>query len=306
MSRLIQLVILSGKGGTGKTTVTAAFAHLAATSAQPVPAVLVDADVDASNLELVLDPTIQESHDFWGSHVAVIDPLLCGGCGTCDQVCRFDALLAPESPKGHETAYTIDVIACEGCAACVYQCPQEAIHMQPQLAGHWYRSHCRYGPLFHAALRPAQESSGKLVTTVREQARQWALDDGYRLVLLDGPPGIGCPAISAATGTDLALVVTEPTVAGIHDLQRVLQTTSHFNLPTWVCVNKADLYPAGTAGIERHCRDQNIKVMGLIPFDLSVTEAMVQGQPVTSWRPNSPAATALGSLWAHMLAAIKS
>ena len=172
-----QLVILSGKGGTGKTSVAAAFAHLAAEGEPAVRAVLADADVDAANLELVLDPRPLEMHEFIGGSVAVIDPALCQGCGTCYDVCRFDAVLPPTD--GRE-AYAVDPIACEGCAACVYQCPEEAIRMVPQLAGHWFRSDSRYGPLFHAALRPAQENSGKLVTLVKQQARLLALDEGYR------------------------------------------------------------------------------------------------------------------------------
>jgi MinD superfamily P-loop ATPase len=273
---------------------------LAATGAQPVRAVLADVDVDAANLELVLGPTIRETHHFWGGQLAVIDPLLCSGCGICAQTCRFDAIRPPGVESIHETAYAVDPFACDGCAACVYQCPQEAMHMQPQLAGQWFRSDSWLGTLFHARLRPAQESSGKLVTTVREHARQWALEGGHELVILDGPPGIGCPAISAATGTDLALIVAEPTAAGLHDLERVLQTTSHFGLPTWVCINKVDLHPAGTARIEDACRGRGIEIAGTIPFDLSVTEAMVQGLPVTAYRPDSPAAVSLRALWAHI------
>jgi MinD superfamily P-loop ATPase len=289
-----QLVILSGKGGTGKTSVAAAFAHLAAESATPVHAVLADADVDAANLELVLSPRPVEAHEFIGGAVAVIDEALCQGCGNCYDVCRFEAVL---QPAGGCTAYAVDPTACEGCAACVYQCPEDAIRMEPQLAGHWFRSDSRYGPLFHASLRPAQENSGKLVTLVKQQARLLALDGDYNTVLVDGPPGIGCPVISAASGADLALIVAEPTAAGIHDMARVLETTTHFRVANLVCINKADIYPEGTAQIEAYCRAEGIEVIGRIPFDAAVTDAMVRGEPVTAFRPESPAAVALAAAW---------
>jgi MinD superfamily P-loop ATPase len=296
-----QLVILSGKGGTGKTSVAAAFAHLAAEGDPPERAVLADADVDAANLELVLDPQPLERHEFIGGPVAVIDAELCQGCGICYDVCRFDAVvLAP----GEHKAYAVDPIACEGCATCVYQCPEAAIHMAPQLAGHWFRSDSRYGPLFHAALRPAQENSGKLVTLVKQQARLLALDGGYDAVIVDGPPGIGCPVISAASGADLALIVAEPTAAGIHDMERVLATTAHFRVRALVCINKADIYLAGTAQIEAYCRKRGIEVVGHIPFDTTVTEAMVQGQPVTAFDPLAPASQALVAVWQRIAARI--
>jgi MinD superfamily P-loop ATPase len=286
-----QLVILSGKGGTGKTSVTAAFAHLASQGEHPIQAVLADADVDAANLELVLAPKEETRTDFWGGQVAQIDDEICSACGTCQTVCRFEAV--------HENnqSYWIDPIACDGCAACVYQCPEEAITMQPQLAGEWFRSQSRYGPLFHAALRPAQENSGKLVTVVKQNARLLAMDEAIPLVLVDGPPGIGCPVISAVSGADLALIVAEPTVAGVHDMRRALQTTDHFGIRAMVCINKADIYPEGAVEIEAFCQEQDIDVMGRIPFDLSVTESMVQGQPVTAYLPESGASQALISIW---------
>jgi MinD superfamily P-loop ATPase len=292
-----QLVILSGKGGTGKTSVAAAFAHLAAEGEPPMRAVLADADVDAANLELVLSPQPLETHEFVGGAVAVIDPELCQGCGRCYDVCRFDAVLPPTDGRA---AYAVDPIACEGCAACVYQCPEAAIHMIPQLAGDWFRSESRYGPLFHAALRPAQENSGKLVTLVKQQARLLALDGGYDAVIVDGPPGIGCPVISAASGADLALIVAEPTAAGIHDMERVLATVAHFHVPALVCINKADIYPDGTVQIEAYCRERGIEVAGHIPFDATVTEAMVQVQPVTASSPDAPSSQALVTIWQHV------
>jgi MinD superfamily P-loop ATPase len=292
-----QLVILSGKGGTGKTSVTAAFAHLAAQGhPTPLNAIIADADVDASNLELVLAPEVLAAHAFIGGQVAVIDPALCQGCGTCFDVCRFDAV------REDGGSYSVDPVACEGCAACVTQCPEQAIRSEPQRAGHWSHSMSRYGPLIHAALLPAQENSGKLVTMVKQQALLLALDQNADLVLVDGPPGIGCPVISAASGADLVVAVTEPTVSGIHDLKRLLGTAEHFGIPVLVCVNKADVYPEGAASIEAYCQAQGLSLAGQIPFDPAIVEAMAQGWPVTAYRPQSPAAGALRRVWEQVLA----
>ena len=299
-----QLVILSGKGGTGKTSLAAAFAHLAHDGPPTLRAVLADADVDAANLELVLHPQLLEAHEFIGGSAAQIDPQVCGGCGICAQVCRFDAVLPPAGGGQGDSSYRIDAVACEGCAACAYQCPSQAIRMQPQVAGQWFRSDTRYGPLFHAALRPAQENSGKLVTLVKQQARLLAMDDGYQAVMVDGPPGIGCPVISAASGADQAVLVAEPTVAGIHDLARALQTAAHFQVPAAVCVNKADVYPEGTERIEAYCRAEGIEMLGRIPFDATVTEAMVRGEPVTAYRPGAAASRAITAIWQRVAAGL--
>jgi MinD superfamily P-loop ATPase len=288
-----QLVILSGKGGTGKTSITAAFAHLAHNDS--VRAVLADADVDAANLELVLSPQVLEEHDFIGGKVAWIDPQKCEDCGLCEQVCRFDAIAMDED------IYQVDPIACDGCAACVHQCSTNAISMESQLAGHWFRSQSHFGPLFHAALRPAQENSGKLVTLVKQQARLLAMDEKYPLILVDGPPGIGCPVISAVSGADMALIVTEPTVSGVHDMQRTLQMTRHFNIKTAVCINKSDIFEEGSTQIKAFCLDQNIEVLGHIPFDSNVTEAIVNGEPVTANRPASPASKEIHALWQNLV-----
>lgn len=286
-----QFVILSGKGGTGKTSVAAAFAHLAASNGMQGKMILADADVDASNFELVLDPQVLERHEFLGGKVAVIDQDQCAGYGTCADVCRFNAI------GGGFSGFEVDPIACEGCGACVYQCPGGAIQLQTQIAGEWFRSESRYGPLFHAALLPAQENSGKLVTMVKQQARLLAMDEGYQCVLVDGPPGIGCPVISAVSGADLALIVAEPTAAGVHDMRRVLETTDHFGVQTVVCINKADIYLEGAAEIEAFCRERGVRIVGKIPFDPVVTEAMVQGQSVTAYAPDAAASRALAGIW---------
>jgi len=291
-----QLVILSGKGGTGKTSVAAALAHLAS---QDRLIVLADADVDAANLELVLSPTKLEEHVFMGGQIAIIDPDECSLCGTCHDVCRFDAVI-----PGEDT-YRVDPLACEGCASCFYQCPEEAIRMEEQQAGLWFRSDTHFGPLFHAHLFAAQENSGKLVTLVKQQGRLLALDEGRKLLIVDGPPGIGCPVISASAGADLALLVVEPTLSGSHDLERVLATTNHFGVPALVCINKADLNPAHTAAIETYCAEQGVAVVGKLPFDTVVTEAMVQGQPVTAYQPDGAVATALRVSWANIRAQLE-
>jgi MinD superfamily P-loop ATPase len=296
---LKQIVILSGKGGTGKTSVTAAFAHLAADGKGQCETVLVDADVDASNLGLVLSPHVLETYEFQGGHVAVIDQELCEGCGVCAELCRFDAI------SDENGIYAVDPVACEGCALCFYQCPSGAIRTEEQVAGQWFRSQGRYGPLFHAALWPAQENSGKLVTLVKQQGRLLAMDEEQDLVLVDGPPGIGCPVISAAAGADLALIVAEPTAAGIHDMARALATTEHFGVRSLICINKADLYPEGTAEIEKFCERKGLPVVGRLPFDTVVTEAMVQGQPVTAYSPHSPVSRALLAAWERVLEEVR-
>jgi len=274
-----QIVILSGKGGTGKTTVAAAFAHLAS---QEAAIVMADADVDAANLELVLAPTVLESHEFVGGKVAHIDPERCVACGTCMEVCRFEAVHPPEEVP-FRSHYSIDPIACEGCAACYYQCPEGAIRMEERVSGRWFRSETRFGPLFHAHLFAAEENSGKLVTEVKQAARQLALDQGAEYLIVDGPPGIGCPVIAASAGADLALLVVEPTVSGVHDLERALSTTEHFKVPSLVCINKYDINPTRTREIEDFCARRGVEVIARIPFDTVVTEAMVQGRVVTEY-----------------------
>jgi MinD superfamily P-loop ATPase len=296
---LKQLVILSGKGGTGKTSVAAALAHLAS---QEMPIVLADADVDAANLELVLDPSRLEDHIFMGGQVAVIDPEKCTMCGRCEEVCRFDAIIPGSAGNG---TYRVDSLACEGCAACITQCPEEAIHSEEQQAGLWFRSDTRFGPLFHAHLFAAQENSGKLVTIVKQHGRLLAMDEGRELLIVDGPPGIGCPVISASAGADLALLVVEPTVSGVHDLERALGTVRHFGVPALVCINKADLSPDRSVAIQAYCAAEGIELVGMLPYDTIVTEAMVQGQPVTAYQPNGMMTRALRNMWTKISARLE-
>jgi len=296
-----QLVILSGKGGTGKTAVTAALAHLAHWDRTIPGVVLADADVDAANLALLVGSHREEEGPFPGGTIAEIVPDLCTGCGICQAVCRFDAI----REITEEGIFEVIPVACEGCASCFYQCPESAIQQIPQLAGHWFRSASRYGPLFHARLRPAQENSGKLVTLVKEKARETALEKDIPLVVVDGPPGAGCPAIAASTDSDLALIVTEPTVSGLHDLERAVEMTRHFRIPTLVCVNKGDIYPKGREEIEGRCRDWGIRTLDWIPFDEAVTEGMVAGRPVTEYQPFSKAGLAMVHLWGGVKEALE-
>lgn len=286
-----QLVVSSGKGGTGKTSVVAALAHLAAAEARIV---LVDADVDASNLSLVLSGEVRAEEPFLGGQTAVIDPKACLGCGICATVCRFDAVHAAD---GH---YRVDSMACEGCAACIHQCPERAIHAQVQQAGVSRFSETRFGPFFHARLFAGQENSGKLVALVTGRARDLARDDGRGLVLVDGPPGIGCPVLAAATGADFSLVVSEPSAAGVHDLERILATLSGLGVPAAVAINKADVHAAQAARLRALCRDRGVDVIGAVPYDDVVTEAMVRGLPVTVYRPTGPVSEALRRLWREL------
>jgi MinD superfamily P-loop ATPase len=296
-----QLVILSGKGGTGKTTVAAALAHLAS---QELPLVLADADVDAANLELVLEPRKVEEHDFRSGKRAVIDEELCTACGMCHDVCRFDAIVPPGEAGGGRIdrlghSYRVDALSCEGCAACFYQCPEDAITMEEQLAGKWFRSDSRFGPLFHAHLFAGQENSGKLVTLVKRQGRELASATGAQLLLVDGPPGIGCPVISASSGVDMALLVVEPTVSGVHDLERILATTEHFGVPALVIINKADLNVKRSDDVSAFCDERGVELVGQIPYDTTVTEAMVEGRPVTAYA-DGPVSQAVRDIWSRI------
>ncbi len=292
-----QLVVLSGKGGTGKTSVTAALAHLAS---QEMAMSLADADVDAANLELVLGPEREATHDFASGLLAHVDAATCIACGECATACRFDAI----HPTAEGAAYEVDPVACEGCAACHYRCPVDAIEMTEPVVGQWFVSRTPYGPLYHAHLFAGGENSGKLVTLVKQQARLRALDDELPLVLVDGPPGIGCPVISALSGATLALLVVEPTPAGAHDLARILELTRHFEIPAMALLNKADLSAPRAAEIADFCARQQVPIVARLPYDAIVTEAMVNGQAVTAYT-DGPVAQALHEAWAEIKARLE-
>ncbi len=293
-----QVVILSGKGGTGKTSLSASFAWLCANDRVLGATTYVDADVDAANLSLVLQPSGTEGYEFWGGALAEINEDLCTGCKECVRVCRFDAIF--QSHTRPEIMW-IDPIACDGCAACVHACPSEAIRMVKQQEGFWFRSQTRYGVLFHAELFPGRDNSGKLVTMVKQQARLYAEDTASPLIIIDGPPGIGCPVISACAGADLALVITEPGQAGLHDLKRILATLEHFRIPSKVCINKADIYPDGAEEIRQYVKGKDLEVIGEIPFDEAIPNSMIQGSPVVDLFPESNASKAIHQVWSELI-----
>jgi MinD superfamily P-loop ATPase len=255
----------------------------------------VDADVDAANLGLVLQPDLAERHEFWGGSLAEIDQARCQACGACADVCRYDAVIPGIN-------YCIDPTACDGCAACVYACPEQAIRMVQQMEGEWFYSKTRFGPLFHAELYPGRENSGKLVTLVKQHARLLAEDQTIPLVIIDGPPGIGCPVISASAGADLALVVTEPSLSGLHDLQRALGMLQHFRINVLVVINKADLYPQGSKDIHQYTAQHGIDIIGEVPFDPTIIEAMVHGQPVTAYQPEIASSQSIRCIWETLAA----
>ncbi len=258
-----QLTVISGKGGTGKTSVTAAFASLAKNS------VFSDCDVDAADLHLILKPKIKKTIDFHGLKIPEIDKGKCILCGKCREYCKFDAI----SEK-----IEIKKDACEGCGVCKHVCPVGAIQMVERNSGHAYISDTRFGPMSHAKLNTAEEASGKLVTLVRENAK--TLAEEKDLIVIDGPPGIGCPVIASITGADLLLVVTEPTISAIHDLERIIGVAKHFGIPAVVCINKHDINPENTKKIEIYCRKNKLEIVGKLPYDTIVTEAMIQGKNV--------------------------
>jgi MinD superfamily P-loop ATPase len=266
-----ELVVISGKGGTGKTSVSACFGVLAR------DAVLADCDVDAADLHLVLKPNILHQEDFSGGSRAEIRTEDCTGCGTCLKLCRFDAVVRDYS------GFRIDAIACEGCGVCHHFCPEKAIDFSPAVNGQWFVSETRVGPLVHARLGIAQENSGKLVTLIRSQAKQLAREQSRDLVIIDGSPGIGCPVIASLTGADLVLAVTEPTMSGRHDLQRVVDLTRHFKVPLAVCINKWDLNPEMTRNIENEARLQGLPIAGRIRYDRAVTEAQIRQQALVEY-----------------------
>lgn len=265
-----ELVVISGKGGTGKTSIVAAFAALAKN------AVLADCDVDAADLHLVLEPKVKQTNDFSGGKQASIITEKCIGCGKCQDMCRFDAINF--NGKGNDVVdrtFTIDPVSCEGCKVCVEFCPADAIEFNEHINGQWFVSDTRFGPMVHAKLGIAEENSGKLVTVIRKEAKKIAQEQKKDLLIVDGSPGIGCPVIASITASDLVLVVTEPTLSGKHDLERVAQLTASFGIKTMVCVNKADVNPQITDQISEDAKKRGLKVIGKIAYDEAFTKAQI-------------------------------
>lgn len=264
-----QITIISGKGGTGKTILTASLAALSRDR------VLADCDVDAPDLHLLLSPEVQESHPFTGLKLARIDPARCDRGKRCEPVCRFDAIRFP-----NDGDFYVDRSACEGCGVCERACHTGAIRMEERVSGEWYVSRTSYGPMVHARLDPGEETSGRLVAEVRGQAKKIAEREGLEWVIIDGPPGTGCPVISAITGADEVVVVAEPTRSGMHDLERVLDLADHFGILAGVVVNKYDLNRENTGEIERSCGERGVEIHGKIPFDPRVVESLARARPV--------------------------
>ncbi len=274
-----ELVVISGKGGTGKTSIVASFAALAE------KVVLADCDVDAADLHLVLEPKIARRESFSGGKRARIKSGHCTTCGKCEELCRFDAIYfdGPGNDKLDKT-FCVDPIACEGCGVCAWFCAEDAIEFAPAVNGEWYVSDTRHGPMVHAKLGIAEENSGKLVSTVRKEAGAIAQQRGLDLVLIDGSPGIGCPVIASITGADLVLIVTEPTLSGLHDLGRVADVARHFEIPGMVCINKWDLNPDLAAEIERQAQERGLGVAGRVRYDRAVTKAQIRKQSVVEYQ----------------------
>jgi MinD superfamily P-loop ATPase len=282
-----EIVIISGKGGTGKTSLTGAFAHLAANK------IICDLDVDAPDLHLLVRPTREREEEFYSGHEARIERYKCDGCGLCASMCQFGAI------REGQQGFAIDPLRCEGCKVCVAFCPAEAVRFPEKHCGQWYVSSTRFGPLVHAQLFPGAENSGRLVMVLKQQARELAKANGADLVLCDGAPGIGCPVISSLSGAHLAVAVTEPTPSGRHDLERVADLCRHFQTVLAVIINKHDLNPDETARIEAFCRDRSYPVLARLPHDLLVTKAMVQGLVVTEL-PEGDFSRELRQSWARI------
>jgi MinD superfamily P-loop ATPase len=326
-----EIVVISGKGGTGKTIITASFASLAQNK------VMADCDVDAADLHLLVHPTIKEQHDFSGGVIAVIDDTKCSRCGKCVKACRFDAisvrkdekrnlpLPAPSARSGGQAGalrcreqagakdekekrrlirFCIDRLSCEGCGVCEHVCADQAIHMDEAINGEWYISDTKYGPLVHANLGIAEENSGKLVAIVKQNAKLVAEKRNADYIIVDGPPGIGCPVIASLSGADIALIVTEPTLSGIHDMERVIEVANHFGVKPMVCVNKCDLNPDNTRRIEQYCEGLGIKVLATLPFDETVINALVKRVPVVEYS-DSGIAQEIKSLWENVKLELK-
>ncbi|MFC1679068.1 ATP-binding protein [Elusimicrobiota bacterium] len=279
-----QVAVVSGKGGTGKTTIAAALASLIESK------VIADCDVDAADMHLILSPRIERREVFAGGKTAKIDKRKCDECGICGEICRLGAV---------SEAFEVDGIACEGCGVCVWNCAQEAISLEEDRSGEWYVSATRCGPLVHARLGIAQENSGKLVSIIRDEAKRIARERGLDYVLIDGPPGIACPVMASLTGVDAALIVTEPTLSGLHDFDRIADLLSRFKIQGFACVNKCDLNREQAARIKDVCGRRGIKYVGEITFDKTVTKAMIAGKSVLEYS-DGPTGDEIKAIWARI------
>ena len=282
-----ELVVISGKGGTGKTSLVAPFASLYDKK------ILCDADVDASDLHLILSPDINSREEFRAGNEAVINKEKCTECGLCLELCRWDAI---------KEDFVVDPIDCEGCGVCYHFCPEEAIEFPEKICGEWFISDTRFGPMVHARLGIAEENSGKLVALVRQEAKRIAEQKGFNLIITDGPPGVGCPVISSIGGASAVLIVAEPTVSGSHDMERVVQLTSHFNIPALLCINKFDLNREQSSRLEDFARTKGIPIVGHIPFDSLFTKAIVEGKNLIEFAPDSELSGIIKEIWHNIRA----
>ncbi len=280
---LKQIAVVSGKGGTGKTTLSASFSYLAQEH------VMADCDVDAPNLHIILKPEVRETHEYIGSKKAVLDQSKCVKCGLCQDACRFEAI-------GFDgDHYFVREYACEGCNACVMKCPTGALSLVDALSGEYYSSETEKGPMAHALLRPGEESTGGLIAEVRKEAIRVAHEKDYHLIVIDGAPGIGCPATSSITSTSYVVIVSEPTMSGLHDLKRIVQTVEHFKIPMGIVINKYDINESQSDEIKKYCEEESLEILGKIPYDVTVKNATEQAKPVVVY--NSPASSEIQRIW---------
>jgi len=277
-----QITVISGKGGTGKTSITAAFASTAENS------IFADCDVDAADLHLILKPEIKKTMGFHGLKLASIDNDKCIECKKCVENCKFDAI---------DERIIVKKSACEGCGVCEYICPVDAITLIDRESGFAYISETRFGPMSHAVLKTAEEASGKLVTVVRENAKKIAEEKNKDIIIIDGPPGIGCPVISSISGVDLVLVVTEPTLSAIHDLERIIGVAAHFKIPSMVCINKYDINIENAHRIEKYCKENNVEIVGKIPYDTDITQAMIQEKNIIEYKEDNETSKRIKEMW---------
>ena len=296
---MTELIVVSGKGGTGKTSLVGALATLSKDK------VLVDCDVDAADLHLIINNNVIKTAEFIGGKQAFIIDKDCTSCGICTDYCRFDAIKHEALPGNNgDEHYWIDKFACDGCGVCVRHCPEKTVDFREVVSGEWYLSDTPYGALVHARLGIAQANSGKLVSLLRQQARQIANEKELDLILVDGPPGIGCPVIASITGATYILIVTESSMSALHDMERLLQLTVHFNIPTGICINKFDINPELTSRIEKFAEKQKVKILGRIPFDPVVTEAQLAGTTIVEFNANG-VSKSFEFLWSNLMKEFK-
>jgi len=285
----MEIAVISGKGGTGKSSISAAFATLSE------EVVLADCDVDAANLYLLFNPTHEEDEVFISGQKAVIDYKICTNCGICLEYCRFDAISVSEG------RVEISEISCDGCVLCSRICPVTAIKMIPSDKSRLITGSFRNGKMVYGRLAPGEENTGKLVNMVREKAKKLSEKYSIKTIILDGPPGIGCPVISTITGADKVVIVTEPTISGLHDMQRALDIVRKFSLKAYVIINKFDLNSSMSNEIQRWCKENGVTVAGKLAFDPDMVEAMVQGKSITEFNPDLKISIAIKKIWNKLL-----